>query len=191
MNPEDLKKILNALSTADVREFSLKTGGYSLDLRRGPQAFSGPAFSSNTNNSLSAPTFETAPAPALAAPIAAPASTAAAPTASPTTTGASVTGASAVEAAPIPIAEAPAAKPAVKGAPVKAPIVGTFYASSSPDAPVYVKVGDTVAVGQVLCIIEAMKLMNEIEAEAGGIVREILVKNAEPVEYGQTLFIIE
>ncbi len=75
--------------------------------------------------------------------------------------------------------------------PVKAPIVGTFYASSSPDAAPYVKVGDTVAAGQVLCIIEAMKLMNEIEAETGGVVREILVKNAEPVEYGQTLFLIE
>ena len=58
------------------------------------------------------------------------------------------------------------------------------------DSP-YVKVGDTVAAGQVLCIIEAMKLMNEIEAETGGTVREILVKNAEPVEYGQSLFIIE
>ena len=78
-----------------------------------------------------------------------------------------------------------------KGTPVKAPIVGTFYASSSPDAAPYVKVGDTVAAGQVLCIIEAMKLMNEIEAEQGGTIREILVKNAEPVEYGQTLFIIE
>ena len=69
--------------------------------------------------------------------------------------------------------------------------MGTFYASSSPDAPAYVKVGDTVSAGQVLCIIEAMKLMNEIEAEQSGTVREILVKNAEPVEYGQTLFIIE
>jgi len=93
--------------------------------------------------------------------------------------------------APTPTAEAPAEKPASKGTPVKAPIVGTFYASSSPDAAPYVKVGDTVAAGQVLCIIEAMKLMNEIEAEQGGTIREILVKNAEPVEYGQTLFIIE
>ncbi|MGM9323199.1 acetyl-CoA carboxylase biotin carboxyl carrier protein, partial [Deinococcus aquaticus] len=92
--------------------------------------------------------------------------------------------------APEAAASAPAPAPS-KGTPVKAPIVGTFYASSSPDAPAYVKVGDTVAAGQVLCIIEAMKLMNEIEAEMGGTVREILVKNAEPVEYGQTLFIIE
>jgi acetyl-CoA carboxylase biotin carboxyl carrier protein len=74
---------------------------------------------------------------------------------------------------------------------VKAPIVGTFYRSSSPDAPVFVQVGDKVQVGQVLCIIEAMKLMNEIESDKAGVVREILVSNAQPVEYGQALFVIE
>lgn len=98
-------------------------------------------------------------------------------------------------APPVPTPEpaTPAATPPARstGTPVKAPIVGTFYSASSPDAPAFVKVGDTVQAGQVLCIIEAMKLMNEIEAEIGGTVREILVKNAEPVEYGQTLFIIE
>lgn len=95
-------------------------------------------------------------------------------------------------AAPVaaPAPEAPSA-PAVRGTEVKAPIVGTFYASPSPDAAAYVKVGDTVAVGQVLCIIEAMKLMNEIEAEQAGTVRQILVQNGEPVEYGQPLFVIE
>jgi acetyl-CoA carboxylase biotin carboxyl carrier protein len=74
---------------------------------------------------------------------------------------------------------------------VKAPIVGTFYRSSSPDAPVFVEVGARVESGQVLCIIEAMKLMNEIESDKGGVVKEILVQNAQPVEYGQPLFIIE
>ena len=69
--------------------------------------------------------------------------------------------------------------------------MGTYYSASSPDAPAYVKVGDRVKSGQVLCIIEAMKLMNEIEAEMDGTIVEILVKNAEPVEYGQTLFMIE
>ena len=96
--------------------------------------------------------------------------------------------ATAPDAAPVQAAPVPAATP---GTPVKAPIVGTYYSSSSPDAPVYVKVGDTVSAGQILCIIEAMKLMNEIEAETSGTLREILVKNGEPVEYGQTLFIIE
>lgn len=71
---------------------------------------------------------------------------------------------------------------------VTAPIVGTFYAAPAPDADDYVRVGDTVTKGTVLCIIEAMKLMNEIEAEVDGVIAEILVNNEEPVEYGQTLF---
>ncbi len=71
---------------------------------------------------------------------------------------------------------------------ITAPIVGTFYASPSPDSANFVKVGDKVEQGKVLCIIEAMKLMNEIEAEISGTITEILVKNEEPVEYGQVLF---
>ncbi len=71
------------------------------------------------------------------------------------------------------------------------PIVGTFYRSSSPDKPSYVEVGDTVKNGQVLCIIEAMKLMNEIESETAGKIVQILVENGQPVEYGQPLFVIE
>ena len=97
-------------------------------------------------------------------------------------------------ALPAPV-EAPAAAPAPvaasSGTTVKAPIVGTFYQSSSPDTAAFVKVGDHVEVGKILCIIEAMKLMNEIEAEVAGTVRQILVQNASPVEYGQPLFVIE
>lgn len=74
---------------------------------------------------------------------------------------------------------------------VVAPMVGTFYASPSPDAPPYVKVGDQVEAGQTLCIVEAMKLMNEIKAEGSGVVADILVSNAQPVEYGQVMFLIE
>nr|BAL53076.1 acetyl-CoA carboxylase biotin carboxyl carrier protein [uncultured Deinococcota bacterium] len=74
---------------------------------------------------------------------------------------------------------------------VRAPIVGTFYRAPAPDAPPYVKEGDRVEKGQVLCIIEAMKLMNEIESEVSGIVKKILVENGEPVEYGQPLFLIQ
>jgi acetyl-CoA carboxylase biotin carboxyl carrier protein len=73
---------------------------------------------------------------------------------------------------------------------VKSPIVGTFYAAASPNSPPFVKVGDHVAAGQVLCIIEAMKLMNEIEADASGEIARILVENAQPVEYGEPLFAI-
>jgi len=74
---------------------------------------------------------------------------------------------------------------------VKSPMVGTFYRSPAPDAESYVQVGDIVSVNQVLCIIEAMKLMNEIEAEVRGRVLEILVENTQPVEYNQVLFKIE
>lgn len=74
---------------------------------------------------------------------------------------------------------------------VKAPIVGTFYRAPSPDADPFVEVGDSVSEGDVLCIIEAMKLMNEIECETSGTIKDILVENAEPVEFDQPLFIIE
>lgn len=175
MNPDDLKKILDALIYADVREFNLNTSSFNLALKRGPQA------------SAEAPAA-TAPAPSFAAaPVAA--GVAPAPTQAPITEQVQES-IPAQETAPAAKAEAAPAAP-VAGTPVKAPIVGTFYAASNPEAAPYVKVGDTVKAGQVLCIIEAMKLMNEIEAEAGGVVREILVQNAEPVEYGQTLFIIE
>jgi acetyl-CoA carboxylase biotin carboxyl carrier protein len=85
----------------------------------------------------------------------------------------------------------PVAPAAPKGNTIKAPIVGTFYRSSSPDAPSYVEVGDRVEAGKVVCIIEAMKLMNEIESEYSGVIREILITNGQPVEYGQPLFVIE
>lgn len=98
---------------------------------------------------------------------------------------------------PAPVAAAaPAAAPVVaapaepEGASIKSPMVGTFYRSSSPDAKNFVEVGDTVAAGDTLCIIEAMKLMNEIESDVAGTVKAILVENGQPVEYGQPLFVI-
>jgi acetyl-CoA carboxylase biotin carboxyl carrier protein len=113
--------------------------------------------------SMPAPaTYLAAPAPA-ALPVAAPA--AAAP-------------------APAPAAEEP------KGTLVKSPMVGTFYRSPSPGAKPFVELGQTVKAGDTLCIIEAMKLLNEIEAEVGGEVKEILVENGQAVEYGQPLFVI-
>ncbi|MCX7796936.1 MAG: acetyl-CoA carboxylase biotin carboxyl carrier protein [bacterium] len=74
---------------------------------------------------------------------------------------------------------------------ITSPIVGTFYRSPKPDAPPFVEVGDEVKIGQTLCIIEAMKLMNEVKSDHNGIIKQILVENGEPVEYGQPLFIIE
>jgi len=74
---------------------------------------------------------------------------------------------------------------------IKAPMVGTFYRSPSPDAKSYVEIGTVIEVGQTICIIEAMKLMNEIKSEVKGKVAEVLVENANPIEYGQTLFMVE
>lgn len=84
-----------------------------------------------------------------------------------------------------------ASEPASTGHTVPAPIVGTFYRAPAPDADPYVSVGDHVSEGDVLCIIEAMKLMNEIECETSGTIREILVEDAEPVEFDQPLFVID
>jgi acetyl-CoA carboxylase biotin carboxyl carrier protein len=92
---------------------------------------------------------------------------------------------------PLPVpAAAPASAPEKEEGidVIKSPIVGTFYEASSPGSPPFVKEGDSVAVGQVLCIVEAMKLMNEIESDASGQIVKILVSNGQPVEYGQPLF---
>ena len=97
-------------------------------------------------------------------------------------------------AAPVAAAAAPAAEAAPASDMSKAqksPMVGTFYSKPSPDAEPFVKVGQNVNVGDTLCIIEAMKLMNEIEAERAGVVKAILVDDGQPVEYGEPLFIIE
>ena len=99
-------------------------------------------------------------------------------------------------AAPIyaaPAAAAPAAAPAARDLSnaQKSPMVGTFYRAPGPNAAAFVEVGQQVKAGDTLCIIEAMKLMNEIEAEKSGVVKEILVENGTPVEYGEPLFIIE
>jgi acetyl-CoA carboxylase biotin carboxyl carrier protein len=94
-------------------------------------------------------------------------------------------------AAPIAVADsAPAAAPVIEGHIIKSPMVGTFYRSSSPGAKVFAEVGQQVSAGDTLCIIEAMKLLNEIESDHGGIIKAILVENGQPVEYGEPLFII-
>ena len=115
-----------------------------------------------------------AAAPAMMAPVAAVAPAAARGTA----------------AAPAAAAPAPEPAAAPEGHVVKAPMVGTFYRSPSPDAKAFVEVGQAVKEGDTICIIEAMKLMNEIEADASGTVKAILVENGQPVEYGQPLFIL-
>lgn len=104
-----------------------------------------------------------------------------------------------VAAAPAPVAPAPAAAPVVEisasaipsGHQVTSPIVGSFYSSPSPNAKSFVEVGSSVSVGDTLCIIEAMKIMNQIEADKAGVIKAILAKSGDPIEYGQPLFIIE
>ena len=94
----------------------------------------------------------------------------------------------------VPIATAVTAAPAeekITGHVVKSPMVGTFYRSASPGTKVFVEIGQAVMAGDTLCIIEAMKILNQIEADKSGVITQILVDNAEPVEYGQPLFIIE
>lgn len=161
MDIKDIRRLLSALADSDVREFSYDTGDYKLSVKRGAETVV-----------TQAPAYSDVPAGA------APAANSAA-----------------VVAPPAPASAEPAnvAAPSADAnfVEVIAPIVGTFYTSASPDAPPYVKVGDRIKAGQVLCIIEAMKLMNEIEAEVGGVVREVAVNNEDPVEYGQVLFRIE
>ncbi len=94
-------------------------------------------------------------------------------------------------ATPAPAAPAEAAAPAATGTPVKAPMVGTFYRAGSPGAKPFVDVGSVVKEGDVLCIIEAMKLMNEIIAEQSGTISQVVAENGQPVEYGQVLFVID
>ncbi|MEM1402853.1 MAG: acetyl-CoA carboxylase biotin carboxyl carrier protein [Pseudomonadota bacterium] len=89
-----------------------------------------------------------------------------------------------------PAAEPEAAAPATNGNVVKSPMVGTFYRSPSPSSPVFVEVGSTVKAGDVLCIVEAMKMMNQIEADTSGTIEAVLVENGEPVEFDQPLFSI-
>jgi acetyl-CoA carboxylase biotin carboxyl carrier protein len=120
-----------------------------------------------------------------------------------TPTGPAAAPAAATAGAPAPVAPAAAAaaaaavaaaapeEPTPSGHVLKAPMVGTFYRSASPESKPFVEVGQNVKAGETVCIIEAMKLMNEIEADATGMIKAILVENGQPVEYGQPLFIIE
>jgi acetyl-CoA carboxylase biotin carboxyl carrier protein len=157
----DLKEILRILEEQDITEFELEQDGVKLRVCR-----SSPAHASG-----SAPTPYGAGV-GVAAPVAPPAAA----------TPAAPAGGSAAQ---------PAEEVAAGGTVVKSPIVGTFYHASDPNSPPFVNVGDRVKVGQVLCIIEAMKLMNEIEAEIAGEVVKIHVENGQPVQYGDPLFTVK
>jgi len=161
MNQKEIRELIEFLIDKDIAEFELERGDVKLRVKRG-----------------GVQTVAAAPMITVAAPVAAPlvAHAAAAP-------------------APVAAAPAPAAAPAedeLAGTHIiKSPIVGTYYEAPSPGAPPFVKPGDSVSVGQVLCIVEAMKLMNEIESDYSGTVVKIFVTNGQPVEYGQQLFAVK
>ncbi len=100
-------------------------------------------------------------------------------------------GAAATASAALPAAESAAPKPKPNEHVITAPMVGTFYASPSPGAKAFVEIGDEIKVGQVLCIIEAMKMMNQIEADKAGRITSVMAQNGDPVEFGQPLFVVE
>jgi len=163
MNQKELKELIDFLIEKDISEFELERGDVKVRIKRGAEA--------------------AAPVIAHAVPMAP------MPMAS---VGHPATHSSA-SAAPVPVASSPAAAPVAAEEElhtVKSPIVGTFYEAPGPGALPFVKPGDQVAAGQVLCIIEAMKLMNEIESDMSGEVARVLVNNGQPVEYGQPLFAI-
>ncbi len=177
MNQQEIKELVEFLIEKDVTEFELERGDVKMRMKRAGQA-SAAAPLSVTYTSLPA-----VPPPPLA--FAAGASLPAVPP--PMAASAPPPAQAAVPAAaPAAAAEAETAGQHI----VRSPIVGTFYEAPSPGAPPFVKPGDNVQTGQVLCIIEAMKLMNEIEAEASGTIVRRFVENAQPVEYGQPLFAI-
>jgi|SRR5579859_6096525 len=160
MNQKELKELIDFLIEKDISEFELERGDVKVRIKRGAD--------------MSAPMITHAvPVPMAPMPVAS---------------------APATHSSPVPASGGPAApQPAAAEEDlhqVKSPIVGTFYESPAPGAPPFVKPGDQVAAGQVLCIIEAMKLMNEIESDASGEIVRVLVNNGQPVEYGQALFAI-
>ncbi len=110
---------------------------------------------------------------------------------SPVALSAPVASAPVAQSVPATVKEEKAATPASKGTAITSPMVGAFYAAPAPGAKPFVKVGDVVSVGQVVCIVEAMKLMNEIEAEVSGKITEICVEDGQSVEYGQVLMYVE
>jgi acetyl-CoA carboxylase biotin carboxyl carrier protein len=167
MNQKEIKELIEFLVEKDIAEFELERGDVKVRVKR--EAAAGPA----------ARPFEPySPAsPSSAAPVAPPPLVMAAhPAPAPPTSAPAPAAAEGAEEAGLHV--------------IRSPIVGTFYEAASPGAPPFVKVGDTAAVGQVLCIIEAMKLMNEIESDYAGEIVKRYVNNAQPVEYGQPLFAI-
>lgn len=165
----ELRELLAAIAQTDIAELTLKSPDFELTVRKGIRTAIPLDPTLGAATPVASPGFFTPSPPAVTVPTAPP----------PAPEGATR------DTAPTPPTAPPA--PDAKWEEIKSPMVGTFYRAPSPDDPPYVEVGDRIRNGQAVCIIEAMKLMNEIEAEISGQVMEILVKNGEPVEYGQPL----
>ena len=167
-NLGDIQELLDLLAGKEITEFEMEQQGVKIRVRRGNAQSGNPG---NTNGYAIASGVAPVVAPALAPVI-------------PVTTAAPVASTSP--------AGTEAAADSTEGLFImKSPIVGTFYSAPAPSAPPFATAGDTVRVGQVICIIEAMKLMNELEAEVAGKIIRTYVENGQPVEYGQSLFAIE
>lgn len=174
LNFEELRNLLVTLGQTDIGELTIKSADFELTVRKGVAVSSqGTAIESKVAGSSGVPSVELAPPTIL------PSSTLPAPEARATTDTGAATPAAATPATPTVDKS--------KWLDVTSPMVGTFYRAPAPDEPPFVDVGDRIRNGQTVCIIEAMKLMNELEAEVSGEVMEILVQNGEPVEYGQVL----
>ncbi|MFZ5519340.1 MAG: acetyl-CoA carboxylase biotin carboxyl carrier protein [Candidatus Zhuqueibacterota bacterium] len=161
MKPKEIKKLIELVQDSNIHQLEVSRWGRKVKIMKMP-GNSGANSSSMEMITVAAPQPISQPVPSPAIP------------------------------APTPAEPKPAAVSAPSNVvEIKSPMVGTFYRSPAPDADPYVQIGDIVTPGQVLCIIEAMKLMNEIESEEKGRITEILVDNAQPVEYNQALFKIE
>lgn len=172
MTSKEIQELMRLVNKLELSEFKMKDGEFQLSIRS--KHFE---TASATPPVAPPPVVPVHAAPVAPAPVAAPSATPAA--------------AAPPEPAPAAAEKAPAAEPSTHYIEVKSPIVGTFYRSASPDKPVYVKVGDTIDVGSVVCIVEAMKLFNEIESEVAGKIVKVLVEDASPVEYDQVLFLVD
>jgi len=176
LNFEELRNLLVTLGQTDIGELTIKSADFELTVRKGVQV-SGQvtAIESTVAGSGGVPSVELAP------PVTATSTT------SPSTLESRSASAAPGSAAPTTASSAVPSVDKSKWLDVTSPMVGTFYRSPAPDEPPFVDMGDRIRNGQTVCIIEAMKLMNELEAEVSGEVMEILVQNGEPVEYGQVL----
>jgi acetyl-CoA carboxylase biotin carboxyl carrier protein len=159
MTVDEIRELIALASETGIAELEVQRGDNRVRIRRGGFAAPQEIVVASPSAVAAAPAYAPAPMPAAHAPV--------------------------VEA-PKEKPEKPVADPNLVL--VKSPIVGTFYESPAPDAPSFVRVGERIQPGKVLCIIESMKLMNEIEAEVSGIVESKLVMNGQPVEYGEALF---